>query len=95
MMNPGHSRASQLGLEARARGTLAMDWLMADLDQLAATSLPDSFQQQLKAQLQTVNQLTSEVRQSPDKIAMAASMRQFELSLPAIPGYCGFSQSSG
>lgn len=61
-MDPGQSQASQLALEARARGTLAMDWLMADLDQLAATSLPDTFQLQLKTQLQAVNQLTSEVR---------------------------------
>lgn len=52
----------QHGLQSLAQGTLAINWLMFDLDQLAATPLPQAVEGQLKQQLQTVEQQRTEVR---------------------------------
>ncbi len=57
-----YTEVYQRGLQSLAKGTLALNWLMFDLDQLAATPLPQAIHDQLKEQLQSVEQQRAEVR---------------------------------
>ncbi len=52
----------QRGLTSQAKGALALNWLMFDLDQLAATPLPKAIHEQLKEQMQIVEEQKGEVR---------------------------------